>query len=94
MVAFQTNDALLPPNAYAFVSSPADSLIESASFAMAEGATHAVILASSPAEKLDAERIAKQIKAFGGKVEPVVELAVASCRRKRLPPGRRQTWSC
>ncbi len=88
MVAFQTNDALLPPNAYAFVSSPADSLIESASFAMAEGATHAVILASSPAEKLDAERIAKQIKAFGGKVEPVVELAGGV-----MPPKALASWS-
>jgi hypothetical protein len=75
MIAFQTNEAVLPQNVYPFLSSPADSLIEGASFAMAEGATHAIILASSPAEKAQAERIARQIKAFGGKVEPIIEVA-------------------
>ncbi len=75
MIAFQTNEAALPQNVYPFLSSPADSLIEGASFAMAEGATHAIILASSPAEKAQAERIAQQIKAFGGKVEPIIEVA-------------------
>ncbi|MBX9469323.1 MAG: hypothetical protein KL839_16335 [Rhizobium sp.] len=30
-----------------------------------------MILASTPAEKIEAERIAAQIKAFGGKVEPI-----------------------
>lgn len=75
MIAFQTNEASLPEGVYPFMSSPADSLIEGASFAMAEGARHAVILASSAAEKLQAERIAQQIKAFGGKVEPIVEVA-------------------
>ncbi len=84
MVSFQTNEAVLPENVYPFLSSPADSLIESASFAMAEGATHAVILASSPAEKVQAERIAQQIKAFGGKVEPVVELAGGALPAKAL----------
>lgn len=88
MVVFQTNDVPLPPNAYAFVSSPSDSLIESASFAMAEGSTHAIILASSPAEKTDAERIAQQIKAFGGKVEPIVELSGGA-----LPSKALASWS-
>ena len=88
MLSFNTNDVALPPDVYAFVSSPADSLIESASFAMAEGATHAIILASSPAEKLEAERIARQIKAFGGKVEPVVELAGGA-----LPPKALASWT-
>lgn len=88
MVAFQTNDAVSAPNVYAFVSSPEDSLIESASFAMAEGASHAMILASSDAEKLAAERIAAQIKAFGGKVEPIVELASGA-----LPPKALASWS-
>ncbi|MDH4440559.1 MAG: hypothetical protein QE284_09250 [Rhizobium sp.] len=74
LVAFQTNEATLPPSVYAFMSNPVDSLIEAASFAMAEGGRHAVILASSPAEKLQAERVAAQIKAFGGKVEPVIEV--------------------
>ncbi len=84
MIAFQTNDVALPPDVYAFVSSPTDSLIESASFAMAEGASHAVILASSPAEKLEADRIARQVKAFGGKVEPIVELAGGTVPSKAL----------
>jgi hypothetical protein len=75
LVALQTNEAVLPPSVYAFVSSPVDSLIEAASFAMAEGGRHAVILASSPAEKVQAERVGGQIKAFGGKVEPVIEVA-------------------
>ncbi|NBB48488.1 hypothetical protein GVN24_09420 [Rhizobium sp. CRIBSB] len=88
IVSFQANDVALPPNVYAFVSSPTDSLIESASFAMAEGATHAVILASSAAEKIEAERIAQQIKAFGGKVEPIVELAGGA-----LPPKALVSWS-
>lgn len=88
MIAFQTNDVPSPPNVYAFVSSPADSLIESASFAMAEGATHAVILAASPAEKLEAERIAAQIKAFGAKVEPIIELAGGA-----LPSKALSSWS-
>jgi hypothetical protein len=88
MVSFHTNDVALPPNVYAFVSSPADSLIESASFAMAEGASHAVILASSAAEKAEAERIAQQVKAFGGKVEPIVELVGGS-----LPPKALSSWS-
>lgn len=88
MVAFQTNEAVLPENVYPFVSSPADSLIESASFAMAEGATHAVILASSPAEKAQADRIASQIKAFGGKVEPIIELSGGT-----LPAKALNSWS-
>lgn len=88
MIAFQTNDVALPPDVYSFVSSPTDSLIESASFAMAEGATHAVILASSPAEKLEAERIARQVKAFGGRVEPIVELTGGA-----LPPKALASWS-
>ncbi|MFN3506446.1 MAG: hypothetical protein ACK4ZU_03150 [Allorhizobium sp.] len=88
MISFQTNDVPLPPDVYAFVSSPADSLIESASFAMAEGATHAMILASSPAEKLEAERIARQIKAFNGKVEPIVELTGGA-----LPPKALTSWN-
>jgi hypothetical protein len=88
MIAFHTNDVPSPPNVYAFVSSPADSLIESASFAMAEGATHAVILAASPAEKLEAERIAAQIKAFGAKVEPIIELAGGA-----LPSKVLSSWS-
>ncbi len=88
MIAFQTNDVALPPNVYAFVSSPADSLIESASFAMAEGSAHAIILASSPAEKVEAERIAAQIKAFGAKVEPIVELSGGA-----LPAKAQAAWS-
>lgn len=88
MIAFQTNEAALPESVYPFVSSPADSLIEGASFAMAEGATHAVILASSPAEKPQAERIAQQIKAFGGKVEPIVEVTGGA-----LPARALASWS-
>jgi hypothetical protein len=88
LVALQTNEATLPPSVYAFVSSPIDSLIEASSFAMAEGGRHAVILASSPAEKIQAERVAAQIKAFGGKVEPVIELAGGAIPPKALP-----SWS-
>jgi hypothetical protein len=84
MVSLQTNDATLPPSVYAFVSSPVDSLIEAASFAMAEGGRHAVILASSPAEKVQADRIAGQIKAFGGKVEPVIEVSGGAVPSKSL----------
>lgn len=84
MVALQTNDATLPPSVYAFVSSPVDSLIEASSFAMAEGGRHAVILASSPTEKLQADRIAVQIKAFGGKVEPVIEVVGGAVPAKSL----------
>ncbi len=88
IVTLQTNEATLPPSVYAFVSSPVDSLIEASSFAMAEGGRHAVILASSPAEKIQAERVAAQIKAFGGKVEPVIELASGAIPPKSLP-----SWS-
>lgn len=88
VVAFQTNEATLPPSVYAFVSSPVDSLIEAASFAIAEGGRHAVILASSPAEKIQAERVASQIKAFGGKVEPIIELTGGTVPSKSLP-----SWS-
>jgi hypothetical protein len=84
MVTLQTNDATLPPSVYAFVSSPVDSLIEASSFAIAEGGRHAVILASSPAEKVQADRIAAQIKAFGGKVEPVIEVAGGAVPAKSL----------
>jgi hypothetical protein len=84
MVTLQTNDATLPPSVYAFVSSPVDSLIEASSFAIAEGGRHAVILASSPTEKLQADRIAAQIKAFGGKVEPVIEVAGGAVPAKSL----------
>lgn len=88
IVTLQTNEATLPPSVYAFVSSPVDSLIEASSFAMAEGGRHAVILAASPAEKIQAERVAAQIKAFGGKVEPVIELAGSA-----IPPKSLASWS-
>ena len=88
VVAFQTNEVTLPPSVYAFLSNPVDSLIEASSFAMAEGGRHAVILASSPAEKIEAERVAAQIKAFGGKVEPVIELAGGA-----VPPKLLASWS-
>jgi hypothetical protein len=84
VISFQMNDVTLPPDVFSFVSSPVDGLVEGASFAMAEGSTHAVILASSPAEKIEAERIARQIKAFGGTVEPIIELAGGQVPAKQL----------
>ena len=84
VISFQMNDATLPPDVFSFVSSPVDGLVEGASFAMAEGSTHAVILASSPAEKIEAERIARQIKAFGGTVEPIIELSGGQVPSKQL----------
>ncbi|CAH0342862.1 hypothetical protein [Rhizobium sp. CECT 9324] len=73
ILAFQTNEAALPEGVYPFVSSPVDSMIEGASFAMAEGARQAVIVVSSAAEKIEAGRVARQITAFGGKVAPLID---------------------
>lgn len=84
IVTFETNETTLPERVYGFRSSPADSLVEASTFAMAEGASHAMILASSPAEKLQADLIAKQIKAFGATVEPVVELSGGALPAKAL----------
>lgn len=75
VISFETNEVSLPENVYPFRSSPTDSLLEGSTFALAEGATHAMVIAGSQTEVPAAERLAQQIKAFGAKVEPVALLS-------------------
>lgn len=88
VISFETNDATLPENVYPFRSSLTDSLLEGSTFALAEGATHAMVIAGSQTEVPAAERLAQQMKAFGAKVEPVALLSGSD-----LPARSLASWS-
>jgi phosphoribosylcarboxyaminoimidazole (NCAIR) mutase len=84
IIAFLPNDAARPPGVYAFVSSPADSVLEGATYAMAEGAKSAAILAGSAAETPEADRIAASLKAFGGKADVILDASAGLSNPKQL----------
>ncbi|QLF71656.1 hypothetical protein FE840_018585 (plasmid) [Peteryoungia desertarenae] len=89
VLAFTSNQARKPDGVYAFLSSPTDSLLESATFAMAEGSGHAVIVASTDAGKAHGEALSKNLKGFGAKVEPVIDVSSGSLSSKAQASWKR-----
>lgn len=77
VIAFVPNHetAGLGENFYPFLSRPSDSLLEATSYAVAEGGRRPVILAASPSDRSEGERLTAKIKAMGLAAPVVIDLA-------------------
>lgn len=90
IIAFSSNAEVLGlgDTVYPFISTPRDSLIEAASYAVAEGGRHPIVLAAHEMDKTEAQRFSAQIKALGLPAPLVLDLSSGLNQPKAIKAWR------